>query len=709
MADITSTQSGLWSAGGTWVGGAAPADGDKAIIAAGHEVQVDVDQSAWTGMLGMSVTGGATPGMVYWKDGQSGTLKLRTGADIVGTFSTNNGRILANSDGSWATTTNLVSTTDAIIMLEGTATLDCDTLDIRMRCANPTNQRVRTYGTKYDFDGATAVDPATDIIDLGVSPPSADTKVMVTTAAGVLPTGLLADTMYYVRSVSGNTCKLATWSNDDSIVDITADGSGTCTLYTGYASGSATVNVLDDVTADLWATNDAVVLANNGPQNYDQQRLTLSTINAGTIVLSAVVDSAQHSGSSIYLSTRNCSILHSTTSTSQNIIEDGDSCIFGEIRATAGTGTTFYGYGLYSGSGHTATTITGCNNGIHYGSGHTATTIAGCSIGLYSGSGHTATTITGCSVFGILYGSGHTVTTITGCTNGLYSGSGHTATTIAGCNNGIHSGSGHTATTITGCSVGIYYGSGHTATTITGCSVGIYYGSGHTVTTITGCSVGIRAGSYNFVRNLSGNSTDLYETGSVYSRDGIIPATPSLNDVNTLGAMSKLFSDHHAGVFDAYRIFQCMGNTTKVTAGDGSPTPDQRSGGCTENIELSNLQSNLSDDPKGLWAWDTDAVKIWATADAAKTYRFYIQSTFALTAAAELVLRAEYLDDAGDTGMATIDSDETITARSGITDWSQYIEVSVTPVRTGWIFFNIKLYKYDSGGQVFIDPLLVIS
>ena len=69
MSDITSTQSGLWSAGGTWVGGSAPADGDQAIIAAGHKVQVDVDQSAWTGLLGMTVTGGATPGMVYWQDG----------------------------------------------------------------------------------------------------------------------------------------------------------------------------------------------------------------------------------------------------------------------------------------------------------------------------------------------------------------------------------------------------------------------------------------------------------------------------------------------------------------------------------------------------------------------------------------------------------------------------------------------------------------
>ena len=652
MADITSTQSGLWSAGATWVGGSAPADGDKAIVAAGHNVQVDVDQSAWTGLLGMQVTGGATPGMVYWKNAQSGTLKFRTGADVAGTLDTNNGRILANSDGSWATATELQSSDNAVIMLEGTASLDCTALDVRMRCANPAQARARTYGTKYDFDGATAVDPANDTIDLGTTPPTADTKVMVYSAAGTLPTGLLADTMYYVRAVVGDTCKLATWNNDDSIVDITADGSGTCTLYTGYASGSATVNVLDDVTGDIWATSDHVVLANNGPQNYDQQRLTLSTINAGTVVLSAVVDSAQHPGSSIWLMSRNCQILHSSTSTSQNIIENGSNCIFGEVRATAGTGTTFYCYGIRSPSGHTATTISGCN-------------------------------------YGIIYGSGHTITTISGCSSGIYNGSGHTATTISGCNNGIYDGSGHTATTISGCTNGIYNGSGHTATTISGCSSGIIYGS------------------HIYVRNLSGNTYDLREMWKVYARNGVIPSTPTLYNLDGAGYVDALFSGHHAGVLDAHRIFQCFGNVTKVTAGAGSPTPDQRSGGNTTLVELSNLQSNL-DSKNKVFAWDDDAVRVWATASTSKTYRFYIQSTFDLTAA-ELILTAEYMDDAGDTETTTINSDETITTRSGITDWSQYIEVAVNPARTGWVYFEINLYKYSSGGQVFIDPLMVIS
>jgi hypothetical protein len=556
--------------------------------------------------------------MVYWKNGQSGTLKFRTGADVVGTSDTNNGRILANSDGAWGTTTALQSTNDAVIMLEGTASLDCDNLDVRMRCANPTNARLRCYGTKYDFNGATAVDPVNDMIDLGTTPPSAGTLVMVMTASGTLPTGLIADTQYYVRAVSGNTCKLATRNSDTQIVDITADGSGTCTLYTGFSSGSATVNVLDDVTGDLWATSDTVVLANVTAGNYDQQHnITLNTINAGTVVLSATVDSDQNPGSSIWLSTRNCRILHSSTSSSQNIVENGSDCIFGEIRATSGTGTTFYCSAMYSGLGHTVTTISGCT-------------------------------------YAMRYGLGHTVTTIYGCSNAMYSGSGHTVTTISGCN------------------------------------YAIYYGS------------------HNYVKNLSGNTTDLRETGKIYARDGIIPANLVIPKINNVGYVDKLFSSHHQGVLDAYKIFQVMGNMTKVTAGAGSPIPDQRPGGNASLMELSNLQSNLDDDPHGVIAWDDDAVRVWATASSSKTYRFYVQSTFALSAS-ELVLTGEYMDAAGDTETTTIDSDEAISVRSGITDWSNYVEVTINPARTGWVYFMIRLYKYSSGGQVFIDPMMVIS
>lgn len=44
MSTITSTGSGPWATGGTWVGGVAPGDGDRAIIATGHTVTLDANQ-----------------------------------------------------------------------------------------------------------------------------------------------------------------------------------------------------------------------------------------------------------------------------------------------------------------------------------------------------------------------------------------------------------------------------------------------------------------------------------------------------------------------------------------------------------------------------------------------------------------------------------------------------------------------------------------
>jgi hypothetical protein len=311
-----------------------------------------------------------------------------------------------------------------------------------------------------------------------------------------LPAGFLASDIYYVRSVSGNTCKLAGQNNDNTLVIPSDVGSGNLTMYTGYASGSATVNVLQDVTSDKWATGDSVVLCNVVPQNYDQQRVTLNTINAGTLVLSATVDSTQFPLALVVLSTRNVSI-QASRAANTGIVEygtgDTHGGVFGEIRSTAGTGTTFYGYGLY-------------------------------------------------------YSVGSSIATISGCSDGIRDGSGHTATTISGCNNGIHYGSGHTATTISGCSNGIYYGSGHTATTISGCSNGIYYGSGHTATTISGCSNGIYYGGINARGcTLEDNTTDIdYPANSVLYASSLDSATQVSNYLG-LGYASYVWSYDHGG------------------------------------------------------------------------------------------------------------------------------------------------------------------
>jgi len=456
VATITSAGSGAWGTGATWVGGSAPSDGDDVIIVAGHNVQMDVDQSGWTGLQGVVIQGGTTPGMLYWANGSSGHLKIRTGYHITGTTAGDpeaRGRILANSDGSWSTATELAYATKAVIDLQGTAQLQVEHLDVKMICDAPTNTYVECYGEDYGpADQSTDVNTTTGVIDWGETPPAANTAVRVR-SSGTLPGGMTNDDIYYVYAVDGDTCKLVRQSNNAATLVIpNSIGTGNLTMYTGWVTtdatswgaGKDTPKVIQDVTADNWTAADSAVLCNEGPQNYDQQRITLSAINSGTIQLSAAVDSNQYPLAKIILSSRNCSVRSAGTSSSQAIVlhdsADTHGGTYGEIRNSGGSGTTFYGYG------------------IHYGEAATIAAISGCTYGSRDGSGHTATTISGCT-YGIGYGSGHTATTISGCSNGIRYGSGHTATTISGCSYGIGYGSGHTATTISGCSHGIYFGS----------------------------------------------------------------------------------------------------------------------------------------------------------------------------------------------------------------------------------------------------------
>jgi hypothetical protein len=88
MATITSAGSGLWSAAGTWDAGV-PLDGDDVIIASGHTVTFDVDQSAFVTGIGLTITGTLTHTLA------SGTyhLHIKTGASVTGAGTWNVGTL----------------------------------------------------------------------------------------------------------------------------------------------------------------------------------------------------------------------------------------------------------------------------------------------------------------------------------------------------------------------------------------------------------------------------------------------------------------------------------------------------------------------------------------------------------------------------------------------------------------------------------------
>jgi hypothetical protein len=79
MATITSVGSGNWGTAGTWDTGI-PADGDDVVIASGHTVTFNADQSAFTTGVKITITGTLT----HTTASGNYCLYLKTGASVIG-------------------------------------------------------------------------------------------------------------------------------------------------------------------------------------------------------------------------------------------------------------------------------------------------------------------------------------------------------------------------------------------------------------------------------------------------------------------------------------------------------------------------------------------------------------------------------------------------------------------------------------------------
>ena len=705
MATATSTGSGSWSdaiwSGGSGAGGA-PADGDAVVIAAGHNVLMNADLSSWTGLTTLTIASHATtPGMLYFKNGTDGHLKFRTGTNY-GILGNNDGvtlgRLLANHDGSWPvgdTDDPLTFANKAVIQLEGTSRIMGTYLEIKLFCTQPTNTFVETYGTAYTCnDQTTDVNTTTGIITFTGAPPSEGTPVMIK-SSGTLPTGWTNTDVYYVRTVSGNTCKLALQNADENIVIPSATGSGTLTMYSGHTNTStATMNVVQDVTADTpWVTTDGhdyVCLVDcNEPENYDQQRTQLTTINAGTIVLSANVDSAQYPLARIFLVSRNVSIRF-TGNTTVNILDAvHDSILQCEIRATAGTRTAFYGYGLSASYSNTVSgTISGCNIGLYDSYSNTISgTISGCNNGLFNSFSNTISgTISGCNN-GLVYSYSNTISgTISGCYYGLNVSYSNTVSgTISGCYYGLYDSYSNTISgTISGCNSGLIASYSNTISgTISGCAYGLYYSCSNTISgTISGCSYISRKSINNVLRN----NADIGAQTVIYG-------------INTAYEHNRLKCENLNRVDGTHKIYDNYGDVLK-TACDGtgdapSVDPDSGSGYC---LEASNIQQNCVDVNSALRI--IGDVRIWLAAGT-HTLAYKVQTTY--TTSVDLVLTIDYIGTDGVITRAT--KSAAVATRDNDADWTKTITSdSFTTTGDGWITVSLDLVEYEANDEVYVWP-----
>ena len=500
-------------------------------------------------------------------------------------------------------------------------------------------------------------------------------------SSGTLPTGWTNTDVYYVRTVSGNTCKLALQNADANIVIPSATGSGTLTMYSGHTNTStATMNVVQDVTADTpWVTTDGhdyVCLVDcNAPESYDQQRTQLTTINAETIVLAANVDSDQYPLARIFLVSRNVSIRF-TGNTNVNILDAvHDSILQCEIRSTAGTGTTFYGYGLNASYSNTVSgTISGCYYGLVYSYSNTISgTISGCYYGLYVSYSNTV--------------SG----TISGCYYGLNASYSNTVSgTISGCNSGLNASYSNTISgTISGCYYGLNASYSNTVSgTISGCYYGLYFSYSNTVSgTISGCSYISRKSINNVLRN----NTDIGAQTVIYG-------------INTAYEHNRLKCENLNRVDGTHKIYDNYGDVLK-TACDGtgdapSVDPDSGSGYC---LEASNIQQNCVDVNSALRI--IEDVRIWLAAGT-HTLAYKVQTTY--TTSVDLVLTIDYIGADGVITRAT--KSAAVATRDNDADWTKTITSdSFTTTEDGWITVSLDLVEYEANDEVYVWPKPTIT
>ena len=183
--------------------------------------------------------------------------------------------------------------------------------------------------------------------------------------------------------------------------------------------------------------------------------------------------------------------------------------------------------------------------------------------------------------------------------------------------------------------------------------------------------------------------------------------TPSSISVENRGGLNysgRYDFESYQQIVDNHYCLNCFGDLIKTAANGSADNPTQRNGGSADVIEAV---------PQSLCApyseFELLNIRLWAEAGVSKTYRFYVQTDFATLPTAELKLYGEYLDEGTGGHLASVESDEDITARANAADWSQYVEVTINPAQTGYIGLYLRLMGYESGKKVWIDPKVVIT
>ena len=258
--------------------------------------------------------------------------------------------------------------------------------------------------------------------------------------------------------------------------------------------------------------------------------------------------------------------------------------------------------------------------------------------------------------------------------------------------------------TIRNSNYGFYSGANHT---VSGNVYSNYYGfSSGTNYTVSG-----RIGYNGSDVSAPNITSDIYTNGA--NKYNLCNAKLPLAGLNVRrnlnGYATRVYCEHHDRTVHAHKIYDNNGDVVKTACdGTGDAPSIDPDGGNDNCIELSNIQS-LCNSNNPLIAIEFEKYRIWAITGVEKTYTFKIQTTYAGITAGNLKLTARYLDEVSEGHLGEETNAPAVNQRGDDTDWTQTLAVTVTPLQTGWISFEIKLMEYESGNEVYIWPVVGIA
>jgi len=207
---------------------------------------------------------------------------------------------------------------------------------------------------------------------------------------------------------------------------------------------------------------------------------------------------------------------------------------------------------------------------------------------------------------------------------------------------------------------------------------------------------------YNEAGNSCPNATDLdflYCCDIKLINTALQAQPPTVVNRNNPTFPGRFNFEHYNRVVNSHYILDAFGDIYKVAADGSGDNPTQRSGGNADVIDV--VPQSLCAAALYLEIFNT---RLWATAGVSKTYRFYVQTDFVTLPTAELKLYGEFLDEVSGGHLATVSSAQDIATRSGASDWSQFVEVTMNPTQDGYINLYLRLMGYEAGKQVWVDP-----